>query len=99
MGALISLLALVAFVGSVAYRTLPVFVIVLAILFSSVMGLQFIARGTEVFYSCISGALGNVAGWIQFLGDKARAVGENKNGDLRPPTNTVPEEISSRPPV
>ncbi|KAJ7918140.1 hypothetical protein B0H13DRAFT_301243 [Mycena leptocephala] len=95
LGALISLLALVTFVGSVAYRTLAAFVIVLAILFSGVMGLQFIARGTEVFYSCISGALGSVAGWIQL---KARAIGKIKNGDnLRPPTNTVPEETSRRP--
>jgi hypothetical protein len=88
-------MALVTFVGSVAYRTLPAFVIVLAILFSGAMGLQFIARGTEVFYSCISGALGSVAGWIQL---KARAIRKIKNGDnLRPPTNSVPEETSRRP--
>ncbi|KAJ6539838.1 hypothetical protein DFH09DRAFT_69322 [Mycena vulgaris] len=67
LGALVSLAALVVFVARVAYNALPVFVAILGIIFCVVMCLQFIIRGTEMFYSSTVILLSVVAGWITLI--------------------------------
>jgi hypothetical protein len=79
LAVLISILALGVFVGRVAYQTLPAFVIVLGVVFAVVMGLQYIVRGSEVFYGSIAKALSTVAGWMQHLRDKARSAVGNES--------------------
>ncbi|KAF8129642.1 hypothetical protein K438DRAFT_869951 [Mycena galopus ATCC 62051] len=76
---LISILALGAFVGHVAYQTMPAFVIVLGVVFAVVMGLQYIVWGSEVFYCSIAKALSTVAGWMQHLREKARSAIRNES--------------------
>ncbi|KAJ6522426.1 hypothetical protein DFH09DRAFT_1286849 [Mycena vulgaris] len=79
LAVLISILALSAFVGRVAYQTLPAFVIVLGVVFAVVMSLQYIIRGSEVFYCSIAMALSTVAGWMRHLRDKARSAVRNES--------------------
>ncbi|KAJ6562472.1 hypothetical protein B0H19DRAFT_942762, partial [Mycena capillaripes] len=95
VGATISLLALGAFAGRIAYRTLPAFVTVLGIMFCLIMGLQFIVRGTEMVYFSVAEVLSTVVGWMQLVIGKARGRVEN---NLHPPIHTL-AEAESRPPV
>ncbi|KAJ7321951.1 hypothetical protein DFH08DRAFT_357448 [Mycena albidolilacea] len=84
----ISVMALGAFVGRVAYQTFPAFVIVLGSIFLAVMVLQFILRGSEALYCSIAEALSAVAERTKDLRNWARSVVERK-GDL--PTHATPE--------
>ncbi|KAJ7727042.1 hypothetical protein B0H14DRAFT_2480271 [Mycena olivaceomarginata] len=93
LAVLISILALGAFVGRVAYQTLPAFVIALGVVFAVVMGLQYIVRGSEVFYCSVAEALSTVAGWMQDLRDKARSAVGNESDLSR---NGIPAESSER---
>ncbi|KAF7366342.1 hypothetical protein MSAN_00890600 [Mycena sanguinolenta] len=84
LAVLISMSALGAFVVCVAYETLPVLTIVLGSIFFIMMGLQFIIRGSEVFYGSILEAFLTAARWIQQLRDKARRVAIRAPSDLPP---------------
>ncbi|KAF7351889.1 hypothetical protein MVEN_01150600 [Mycena venus] len=93
LAVLISILALSVFIGRVAYQVLPAFVIVLGVVFAVVMILQYIVRGSEVFYCSIAQALSTVGGWMQHLRNKARNAVRNES-DL--PTNGIPAESNGR---
>ncbi|KAJ7603518.1 hypothetical protein DFH06DRAFT_1088697 [Mycena polygramma] len=85
LGALLSLSALLMFVGRTAFKRAPVLVVVLIALFFVLLGLQFIVRGTEVVYCSVSGALSAVVGWAQRGREKIAALVENRNA-LQPPS-------------
>ncbi|KAJ6481902.1 hypothetical protein C8R45DRAFT_314374 [Mycena sanguinolenta] len=81
LAVLISILALGAFVVCVVYQTLPALTIVLGSIFLIVMVLQFIIRGSEVFYCSIAEALSAVVRWIQELRAKTRGVAGGAHND------------------
>ncbi|KAJ7677657.1 hypothetical protein B0H17DRAFT_944646, partial [Mycena rosella] len=94
LGALVSLAAMVAFIGRIAYNTLPAFVIVLAIAFCLIMGLQFLVRGSEMLYSFIVVLLTVVAAWTAAY-RMPRRVDPESDAGFTMPNDTSANERSA----